>query len=140
MAKEEELKKESYFKIKWLYRCFWISRQAFYQKINGRKKQKSANEMLVKMVIDNRAEINQPTKDRKLYQLLKDKMKQQKIKIKRDNFFDFLWAHTLLKNKQHNFTQTTNSNHILRKFKNLIQNKIPNQPEELWVSILLISD
>jgi putative transposase len=98
------------------------------------KKQKSDNEKLVKMVIDKRAEINQATGGRKLHQLLKDQMRQQNIKIGRDNFFDFLRAHTLLVPKQRNFTRTTNSNHLFRKFKNLVQNKIPKQPEELWVS------
>jgi len=98
------------------------------------KKQKSDNEKLVKMVIDKRAEINQATGGRKLYQLLKDDMDQQNIKMGRDNFFDFLRAHTLLVAKQRNFTRTTNSNHLFRKFKNLVQNKVPDRPEELWVS------
>ena len=98
------------------------------------KKQKSDNEKLMKMVIDKRGEINQATGGRKLHLLLQDQMKQQNIKMGRDNFFDFLRAHTLLVPKQRNFTRTTNSNHLFRKFKNLVQNKIPNQPEELWVS------
>ena len=86
------------------------------------------------MVIDKRGEINQATGGRKLYQLLKEEMNQQNIKMGRDNFFDFLRAHALLVPKQRNFTRTTNSNHLFRKFKNLVQNKVPNQPEELWVS------
>ena len=98
------------------------------------KKQKSDNEKLVKMVIGKRGEINQSTGGRKLHLLLQDQMKQQNIKMGRDNFFDFLSAHTLLVPKQRNFTRTTNSNHLFRKFKNLVQNKVPNQPEELWVS------
>lgn len=98
------------------------------------KKQKSDNEKVVKMVIDKRAEINQATGGRKLHLLLQDQMKQQNIKMGRDNFFGFLRAHTLLVPEQRNFTRTTNSNHLFRKFKNLVQNKIPNQPEELWVS------
>jgi transposase InsO family protein len=102
--------------------------------MNGCKKQKSENEKLVKMVIDKRAEINQATGGRKLHLLLQDQMKQENIKMGRDNFFDFLRAHTLLVPKQRNFTRTTNSNHLFRKFKNLVQNKVPNNPEELWVS------
>ncbi|WP_369410686.1 IS3 family transposase [Flavobacterium taihuense] len=111
-----------------------MSRQAFYQKMNLCKKQKTDNEKLVKMVIDKRGEINQATGGRKLYQLLKDEMIQENIKMGRDNFFDFLRAHSLLVPKQRTFTRTTNSNHLFRKFKNLVQNKVPNQPEELWVS------
>lgn len=98
------------------------------------KKQKSDNQKLVKMVVDKRAEINQATGGRKLYQLLKEDMNQHNIKMGRDNFFGFLRAHTLLVAKQRNFTRTTNSNHLFRKFKNLVQNKVPDQPEELWVS------
>lgn len=98
------------------------------------KKQKSDNEKLVKMVIDKRGEISQATGGRKLHQLLQDQMKQENIKMGRDNFFDFLRAHALLVPKQRNFTRTTNSNHIFKKFKNIVQNRVPKQPEELWVS------
>jgi transposase InsO family protein len=102
--------------------------------MNVCQKQKTDNEKLVKMVIDKRAEINQATGGRKLHLLLQNQFKQQNIKMGRDNFFDFLRAHALLVPKQRNFTRTTNSNHLFRKFKNLVQNKVPNQPEELWVS------
>lgn len=98
------------------------------------KKQKSDNEKLVKMIIDKRGEIKQAIGGRKLHLLLQDQMKQHNIKMGRDNFFNFLRTHTLLVPKQRNFTRTTNSNHLFIKFKNLVQNKVPNQSEELWVS------
>jgi len=41
------------------------------------------------MVIDKRAQINQATGGRKLYQLLKDQMKQESIKMGRDIFLIF---------------------------------------------------
>ena len=75
------------------------------------KKQESDNEMLVKMVIDKRGEINQAVGGRKLHQLLQVQMKQQNIKMGRDNFFDFLRAHTLLVPKQRNFTRTPIPSH-----------------------------
>lgn len=102
--------------------------------MNLYKKQKTDSEKLVKMVIDKRGEINQVTGGRKLHQLLQDQMKENNIKMGRDNFFGFLRAHTLLVPKQRNFIRTTNSNHLFRKWKNLVQNKVPKQPEELWVS------
>lgn len=102
--------------------------------MNRCQKQKSDNQKMIKMVIDKRGEINQAIGGRKLYQLLQDDIKQENIKIGRDNFFDFLRAHALLVPKQRNFTRTTNSNHLFTKWKNLVQNKVPNQPEELWVS------
>lgn len=102
--------------------------------MNVYKKQKSDNQTLIKMVIDKRGEISQVTGGRKLHRLLQEEMEKESIKMGRDNFFNFLRAHSLLVPKQRNFIRTTNSNHLFRKFKNLVQNKVPNHPEELWVS------
>jgi putative transposase len=98
------------------------------------QKQESDNEKLVDMVIDKRGEISQQTGGRKLHQLLQTQMRQQDITMGRDRFFDFLRANSMLVPKQRNFVRTTNSNHNFRKFKNLVRNRIPKAPEELWVS------
>ena len=52
----------------------------------------------------------------------------------RDKLFDVLRAHSLLVPKLRNFVRTTNSNHLFRKFPNLVQDRMPCGPEELWVS------
>jgi putative transposase len=91
-------------------------------------------EELRNMIIDQRSELYENLGGRKLHQMLVVKMKDQGIKMGRDKFFDFLRANTLLVVKQKNFVRTTNSNHNFRKFENLVQNKVPKGPEELWVS------
>ena len=52
----------------------------------------------------------------------------------RDKFYEFLKNHKLLikKTKKHHIT--TNSKHQFYKYKNLITNKIPTRPEQLWVT------
>jgi len=91
-------------------------------------------EKLRNMIIDQRGELYEALGGRKLHQMLELKMKEEGIKMGRDKFYDFLRANTLLVVKQKNFVRTTNSNHNFRKFKNLVQNKVPKGPEELWVS------
>lgn len=86
------------------------------------------------MVVNKRGEINQSQGGRKLHQLLQSELKGAGIKIGRDKFFDFLRAHSLLVPKLRAFHRTTNSNHNFKKFRNLVKNKIPNGPEELWVA------
>jgi putative transposase len=97
-------------------------------------KQMAQEEKLRNMVIDQRGDLYEALGGRKLHLLLAKKMKEEGIKMGRDKFFDFLRAHTLLVVKQKNYIRTTNSNHNFRKFKNLVKNKVPNGPEELWVS------
>lgn len=86
------------------------------------------------MVLDKRADITQSLGGRKLYQLIQEDLQKAGIKIGRDKFFDFMRAHALLVPKLRAFHKTTNSNHNFKKYKNLVQNKVPNRPEELWVS------
>lgn len=52
----------------------------------------------------------------------------------RDLFFTFLRNNNLLVPKIKNYHTTTDSNHLYRKYKNLVKSKVPNRPEQLWVS------
>ena len=61
-------------------------------------------------------------------------MKALNIKIGRDKFFAFLRANNLLVPRHRNYHTTTNSNHRFYKYKNLITNKVPTRPEQLWVA------
>jgi len=70
----------------------------------------------------------------KLYAELKEQMNNLNIKIGRNKFFDFLRANNLLIPKTRNYHITTNSKHQFFKYKNLIKDKVPTRPEQLWVS------
>lgn len=86
------------------------------------------------MVKQYRNKVSQQTGGLKLYSELKSQMKNLNISIGRDKFYRFLRNHNLLIPKRRNYHTTTNSNHIYHKYKNLIKDKVPMRPEQLWVS------
>ncbi len=121
------------FKVKWIYQCFGISKQAYYKRLETYKIKEVQEEILIKLVKDLRKKIGQKTGGLKLHSELKTQMKTQHIKIGRDKFFAFLRANNLLVPKHRNYHTTTDSNHRFHKYKNLITNKVPTRPEQLWV-------
>ena len=81
-----------------------------------------------------RKKVGQRTGGIKLHSELKQQMKILNIKMGRDKFYDFLRANNLLVPKLKNFHITTYSKHQFFKYKNLIKDKTPTRPEQLWVS------
>ena len=71
---------------------------------------------------------------RKLYWLLKAVMKDNGIKMGRDKFFTLLRAHGLLVKPRRRWVRTTDSNHVYRKYPNLIKAYEPCKPEQIWSS------
>ena len=86
------------------------------------------------MVLEYRKKVGSKTGGIKLYTELKKEMEIQNINIGRDKFYCFLRYHNLLVPKRKNHITTTNSNHIFRKYKNIVKNHVPTRPEQLWVS------
>lgn len=66
--------------------------------------------------------------------MLKDQMDLLDIKMGRDKFFSFLRMNNLLIPKTKNYHITTNSKHRFFKYPNIVKDKVPNRPEQLWVS------
>lgn len=81
-----------------------------------------------------RKQIGQRTGGVKLLKLLKEDLKKHHIKIGRDKFFKFLRTYNLLVPKTKRHFITTNSKHHFYKYKNLVKDKAPTRPEQLWVS------
>lgn len=121
------------FKVKWIYQCFGISKQAYYKRLKSYNIKEVQEAILIKLVKDLRKKIGQKTGGIKLHSELKTKMKELHIKMGRDKFFAFLRANNLLVPKHRNYHTTTDSNHRFHKYKNLITNKVPTRPEQLWV-------
>jgi len=69
---------------------------------------------------------------RKLYFLLEDELKQ--LKVGRDMLFRILKANHMLIQPKRRYHITTNSHHRFRKHKNLVENVVPEKPEQIWVS------
>lgn len=86
------------------------------------------------MVLKERKIVGSKTGGIKLYAELKPKMDQLGIKKGRDKFFDFLRDNHLLVPRTKAYHITTQSNHRFYKYGNLVHNKVPTRPEQLWVS------
>ncbi len=71
---------------------------------------------------------------RKLYFLLKPKLKQLGIKIGRDGLFDYLRENNLLVKPKRSYTKTTYSRHWMKKHPNLLQELEVKRPEQVFVS------
>lgn len=86
------------------------------------------------MVKDYRKKVGSKTGGIKLYTELKQDFINADIKIGRDKFYRFLRINNLLVPKTKNYITTTNSNHMYKKYKNLVKDHVPTRPEQLWVS------
>ncbi len=71
---------------------------------------------------------------RKLHHLIKDQLETNQIKFGRDKLFTLLREHELLIKPRRRYIQTTMSKHWMRKWPNLVKDKIVQQPNEVWVS------
>lgn len=71
---------------------------------------------------------------RKLLYLLTPQLASHGITIGRDALFDLLADHKLLIRQRKRKVATTNSNHWMRKYSNLVTNVVVCRPEQVWVS------
>lgn len=120
--------------MKWLHQCFGISKQAFYKRLKSFEKKQQNEDELVHLVKNERKNKGDKLGGRKLHHILKDQMELQDIKMGRDKFFVFLRQNNLLIPKTKNYHITTNSKHRFFKYPNIVKDKVPNRPEQLWVS------
>lgn len=115
--------------------CPWlgVSRQAYYQ---GRKSLLQGlveREVLLSEVIEIRKN-HKRMGGRKLFSKLEKFMSEHQIKMGRDAFFDFLRDNGLLVRKRERYHVTTNSNHWMKKYPNLIKDIEASGPGHVWVS------
>ena len=71
---------------------------------------------------------------RKIYHLIKPDLEQSNIKMGRDALFDLVAANNLQVTKRKRRHITTNSNHVFKKYPNLIKGIEPDGPNQIWVS------
>ncbi|WP_157724163.1 IS3 family transposase [Winogradskyella sediminis] len=134
MSKRDRAKEKTAYKRKWLYQCFGISKQAFYKRLKTQQKKEIDHQKMTKMVKDYRKKVSSKTGGIKLHKELKQDFINADIKIGRDKFYRFLRLNNLLIPKTKNYITTTNSNHMYKKYKNLVKDQVPTRPEQLWVS------
>ena len=79
---------------------------------------------MIKLVKNHRKKVGSKTGGIKLYNELKQDFINADIKIGRDKFYRFLRLNNLLIPKTKNYTTTTNSNHMYKKYKNLVRDHV----------------
>ena len=114
--------------------CFGITKQAFYKRLKSHRIKENNDQIVIQLIKDYRNEVGQRTGGIKLYKELKTEMNKQGIKLGRDKFYKLLKQYNLLVPKTKRYFITTNSKHQFYKYDNLVKDKAPTRPEQLWVS------
>ncbi|MEI9942819.1 MAG: IS3 family transposase [Chitinophagaceae bacterium] len=109
------------------------SRQAIHQYKKNSLVNSNETELIIQEVLKHRR-LQPRLGTRKLAILLQDFIKAHSLKIGRDMLFNVLRENGLLIRKRRIKVKTTWSGHWLKKYPNLIKEKIVNRPNQLWVS------
>lgn len=102
------------------YRSFWLTIE------------KQDRSDLVITLVNNLRSMMPRLGTRKIYHILEASL--QSLHVGRDKLFSILKANGMLIKPKRNYRITTNSHHRFRKHKNLIENIVPEHPEQVWVS------
>lgn len=112
---------------------FGFTRQAWYDN----KKRQSGLQMQEVFILKQVKELRKEHKRmgaEKLHHLLGPVLQKHNIKYGRDKFYVLLREHGLLVRRRKRGPKTTNSNHLFRKYPNLIRDSEFLSPGRLWVS------
>ena len=110
---------------------FGVNRQVYYRRLQTVKRRKSRAVKVIELVESIRIQMPK-IGTRKLYFMLKEELKQ--LQVGRDMLFRILKANHMLIHPRRRYHVTTNSHHRFKKHKNLIENVVPEKPEQIWVS------
>lgn len=111
---------------------FGVTRQAYYKRQRQVYREAVHEELLLTLVAEIRAD--QPRiGGRKLLELVNPQL-EPALQVGRDAFFDLLRRENLLVRRLRSHTRTTDSNHWLHKYPNLIRELEFTRPHHLWVS------
>lgn len=110
------------------------TRQAYYQQQKLSANWALKEDLIIQQVLHHR--ILQPRLGvRKLLEIMDPFMKDHAIDMGRDVLFDLLRDNDLLiRRRKRNRPLTTDSNHWMKKYPDLIRNIVLNRADELWVS------
>lgn len=112
-----------------------MSRQNYYAVRKERHRREIDEGLIVELVKQQRRE--QPRLgSRKLLYLLEPELAAAGVAIGRDRFFEVLGKHDLLVEKKRTWPKTTCSRHSLPVFRNLVIEREPTAPNQVWVSDL----
>ncbi len=118
-----------------LCRLFGKSRQAFYERKCFANQRIADSLLTLDLVVAFRREIP-GLGTKKLYLLIHTSLEESGIKMGRDRLHELLREHNLLIRRKRGIPKTTQSNHWLRKYPNLIKDWPIIAKEQVWVSDL----
>ena len=131
MIMEIEIKKGCY-RIEDICLVHGITRQAYYQWKKREINQHYQEEIVLQLVHEKRK--RQPKiGSRKLYYMLKNKLRDLGFRVGRDRLFKILENNGLLAINKKKYIRTTNSNHRFRIYTNLIKEVIALRPNQIIV-------
>jgi len=109
------------------------SRQSYYKRSVRQEEEPLKEELIVQQVIGYRR-LQQVIGGKKLFVLISPFIKQHEMKMGRDAFILMLGRYGLLNKRPRGKPRTTDSNHWLKKYPDLIKEWAPVQSDQLWVS------
>lgn len=110
-----------------------MTRQAIYQAEQRQRRKREALEPVLAMVLEVRRFLPR-VGTRKLYHLLQPRLQAAGIKLGRDGLFGYLRQHHLLIEPRRCYTKTTFSKHWMKKYPNLLRERVVTGPEQVFVS------
>lgn len=113
---------------------FGVSRQAYYEAQIIHERTSVAYMIVLTLVYEYRADMPL-LGTRKLFHLLIPELEKHGIKMGRDQLFELLRQYGLLiRRRRTKMVKTTNSNHWMKKYPNLIVGLVVDAPEQLWIT------
>ena len=110
-----------------------MTRQNFYAQRKCRQR-KEINEELIVHLVKEQKKLHPQMGGRKMRHILQKDLRTTNVQIGRDLWFELLKRNGLLVERRKTFhPKTTNSNHYLPTFKNLLKGKIIDAPNQAWV-------
>ncbi|MFQ5532171.1 MAG: IS3 family transposase [Candidatus Nanoarchaeia archaeon] len=109
------------------------SKQAYYKKMNS-KRRNDYKELLIVELIKDKRKLWKKGSGRNLHKSLESEFEKHRIKVGRDKFYELLRKYDLLIKSNNRRTRTTYSYHHFRKYPNLIENKEAQRPNHILVS------
>ena len=110
-----------------------VSRQAFHAK-KSRSQRSVSHAMLVLDLVSALRRDVPGLGTRKLHLLLAEPLAKSGIKLGRDKLHKILQTHALIIRQGRQTPQTTDSNHRLHKYPNLLIDRVITAPRQVWVS------
>lgn len=112
---------------------FGKTRHAFYDRSWHETTRMEWQYVVLEMVAQIRRELPRIGTP-KLYHMIKPSLERQEIKMGRDALHHLLGEHNMIVKQKRRYVVTTNSNHWMKKYPNLIKELVVIQSEEIWVA------